>query len=136
MFIKYFFSFLSIFFIFIATIYAKSSSFEDEDILNDKILLSEAITDYSNIYENNPDFNQSISLQGILYINQEMWTLWINNKEIDHTSPQYIHIDNKIIEILSITPRFIKIKCENEEITLYVGKTYNVRTHTLSSTDF
>lgn len=75
----------------------------------------------SDLYESN---DSTITLQGILF-NDCNWVVWVNNSEIVQNQPYSL---DGGIEIISVTPKYVKFIYDNEEFNLYVGQTYNFKT--------
>lgn len=73
----------------------------------------------------------SLVLQGLIYINDNQWTVWLNGRVL-MPSLRSLSIGERTMQIVSVTPRSVTFKSAEENITLYVGQSYNLQTHQLS----
>jgi hypothetical protein len=118
-----------------------------EGILVDNTLLSDAIAEYNSEYSNSYDYSRYFCLHGIVNVGDN-FVVWINGKEVsisktcfsqqsdavnDKTmSVENFNVGTKVVEILFVAPHFLKIRCDGNNATVFVGKAYDVVTHSVT----
>lgn len=73
----------------------------------------------------------SLALQGLVYIRDDQWTVWLNGSILLPTL-RSLAVGDQTVRVTTVTPRSVTLQCPNEAITLTVGQIYDLRTHQLS----
>ncbi|MDR0631560.1 MAG: hypothetical protein LBF66_03270 [Holosporales bacterium] len=94
----------------------------DLNVLNNNDSLADTIAEYSEAYTPRHTF----LLQGIL-LTSNSWVIWVNNKEITDLSSRYIKLDDKVVEIVQVTPHSVTFKYGINNVTIGIGKSYDFK---------
>lgn len=72
-------------------------------------------------------YSNSIVLQGLVYLDEKQWTVWLNGTQLT-PDLKSLPVGDQTLRVLSVTPRSATFQCMEQTITLRVGQTYNLKT--------
>ena len=87
----------------------------------------------------------TLFVKAILFLKKDLWTLWVNDREIESTPEAsgeqgasldvfhpvknpHISVGEFDVEILSVQPKLVTARCQNQTFSLRVGKPFNLAT--------
>lgn len=90
------------------------------------------------------DSDHTIVIKAILFLRDNLWTVWLNHGEVESLSaapdvaetgptPHLVKVGSFEIEILSVKPKAVTLRYDDETFTLGVGKQLDLNTRLISS---